>query len=591
MEKPIEPQKSFWKKHLPNPFGILLLLFIATFVVVFTIGLISGIAPSDSTFLTASAIVSGVIAIILALIISLIGWLRRPGSRGKALFGLACIVTLIALFYAEEDVRGKWAWNRFKHEQEAKGEKLDRASLVPPKVPDEQNFALTPVVASTYGSMLDKNGHEILPHNTNVVDRLQLKINHDDNWSDMPTNGNWAKGRLTDLQAWQTYFRTPQTNRAGAVTNDFPTAPEPQTPAQDVLLALRKYDSVLAELRQASQLPDSRFPLEYDKDDPAAILLPHLARLKQCSLFLQLRAIAELQAGQADAAAADIRLALYLIDSVHTEPFFISHLVRIAMLNISLQPVYEGLAEHKWSDAQLAALDSELARFNFLADYQYSIRGEAAGTAAMIDYLRRTRKISGYLDLFENTGQNHEWDYFAYVCPSGWFRQNQLRLAEFYIQKLLPTVNPEQRTFSPTGAEKAETSLATAMAHPTPYNFLERILYRPVKDWFANSDRKFAYAQESADLARVAIALERYRLAHGGYPESLDALAPQFMKNIPNDIIGGQPLKYHKTNDTFVLYSIGWNEKDDGGIVAFANGSTPSVDVNNGDWVWTYPIK
>ena len=31
------------------------------------------------------------------------------------------------------------------------------------------------------------------------------------------------------------------------------------------------------------------------------------------------------------------------------------------------------------------------------------------------------------------------------------------------------------------------------------------------------------------DLARTAIALERYRLARGEFPESLDALAPQFI--------------------------------------------------------------
>jgi hypothetical protein len=93
-------------------------------------------------------------------------------------------------------------------------------------------------------------------------------------------------------------------------------------------------------------------------------------------------------------------------------------------------------------------------------------------------------------------------------------------------------------------------------------------------------------------LARTAIALERYRLAHGEYPGSLDALAPQFMEKVPHDIIGGQPLHYRRTNDgQFVLYSVGWNETDDGGVVVFAKGSTPSVDINQGDWVWRYPTR
>ena len=89
---------------------------------------------------------------------------------------------------------------------------------------------------------------------------------------------------------------------------------------------------------------------------PAAILLPHLAALKRCAQALQLRAIAELQNDQQEKALADVKLVLQLTDKIRTEPFLISHLVRIAMLQITLQPVWEGLAEHQWSEAQLVAL-------------------------------------------------------------------------------------------------------------------------------------------------------------------------------------------------------------------------------------------
>ena len=99
-------------------------------------------------------------------------------------------------------------------------------------------------------------------------------------------------------------------------------------------------------------------------------------------------------------------------------------------------------------------------------------------------------------------------------------------------------------------------------------------------------------------MARVAIALERYRLAHGEYPESLDALAPQFMEKIPHDIINGQPLHYRRTDDgQFVLYSVGWNETDDGGVVVNQKSRDPrdesrsKVDISQGDWVWRYPAK
>jgi hypothetical protein len=65
----------------------------------------------------------------------------------------------------------------------------------------------------------------------------------------------------------------------------------------------------------------------------------------------------------------------------------------------------------------------------------------------------------------------------------------------------------------------------------------------------------------------------------GQYPESLEALVPQYAEKLPHDIIGGQPLHYHRTADGhFVLYSVGWDGKDDGGLAGKA--------VEEGDWVW-----
>jgi hypothetical protein len=96
---------------------------------------------------------------------------------------------------------------------------------------------------------------------------------------------------------------------------------------------------------------------------------------------------------------------------------------------------------------------------------------------------------------------------------------------------------------------------------------------------------KAAAAQTATDQAAVACALERYRLANGQFPENLQALVPQFIAHLPNDVITGEPFKYRRAGDgRFVLYSVGWNEKDDGGVP----GKT-MFDETEGDWVWEYP--
>ena len=475
------------------------------------------------------------------------------GLTRSFLVVLACLIALVALFYVEEDWRGWHAWNRYQHQWEAKGERFNFASAVPAAVPDDQNFALTPVVASCYLYILDTHGHRISPEDTNVVNRLKMEVPPDTT----KEIGNWQKSTMSNLKS----------------------------PA-GVLLALSKYNSAIAELREAAKLPDSRFPVNYDNEPPAGILLPHLAAMKKCGLVLQARAIAELQTGQNDQALADVKLGIQLTDKIRTEPFIISHLVRIAMLQIALQPIWEGLARHQWSDAQLVELDQELGRLNYLADYELTIRGERTLDIANIEYLRRTHQFN----LMDDPGKGlPPLQKLAFrLMPNSWYYQNELTIARMYEDWILPSVDVEHQTVSLETISRNEAAITNRLRHFTFYDVFAKMLFPGVSP----AVRRFAYAQASKDLARVAIALERYRLAHGAYPETLDGLAPQFLDRPPHDVINGEPLHYRHTADgQFVLYSVGWNGTDDDGEVVLQKGSTPGVDLNQGDWVWQYPAR
>src|SRR5205814_8730508 len=116
--------------------------------------------------------------------------------------------------------------------------------------------------------------HELKSYDTNVINRMVMNINRRDNWQ-TPTNAEWSQGTLTDLTLWQAYYRAPvSTNQDWPFgTNEFPIAREWHSPAEDVLTALGRYDSVIEELRRAGELPESRYPIEYSKEDPFTILL------------------------------------------------------------------------------------------------------------------------------------------------------------------------------------------------------------------------------------------------------------------------------------------------------------------------------
>lgn len=544
-----------------------------------------------------------------------------------ALAVVAGLVVLIAIFYAEEDWRGKHDWEKFRREWQAKGERFDFKDFIPKPIPDDQNFALTPIVATSYEYMLDKHGHEIKPHLTNIVDRLWMQVYHNGPGNNVvsgiwPTNGDWRIGTMTDLKSWQIYYRTsvtnmdliagensggaysywqPVTNAGSILTNDFAFPPTPQSPAADVLFALSKYDSDIEELRAASRLTNSRFPLNYGAKSYQVYMM-HLAPLKGCCQVLQLRAIAELENGESQKALDDVKLSLRLADSIHTEPSAYSQYIRSEMVKMVVQVIWEGLAKHKWSDVQLSAIQQELGKLDFLADCQWSLRCLRSEYFEMSDHWKNLHSFSDFRMFthnfadpglhsveteeskaaFEREVTALAWYY--YLMPSGWFYQNQLIIARTYQEQFLPVIDSSKHLFSPP--KLAAAGKYIELLPHRRWNFMARRVLNGAA--FAQM-RKFVYAQEAVDLARLACGLERFRLAHGEYPESLNKLAPQFIESIPHDIIGGQPLKYRRTDDgKFLLYSVGWNETDDGGVFVYREHSTYFVDDTKSDWVWKY---
>lgn len=79
-------------------------------------------------------------------------------------------------------------------------------------------------------------------------------------------------------------------------------------------------------------------------------------------------------------------------------------------------------------------------------------------------------------------------------------------------------------------------------------------------------------------LLLAACAVERHHLGHDAYPESLDILVPDYLESIPPDPLGVGNLKYRLTDSGYLLYSVGRNGIDDGGVPP-----TQQADYEDGD--------
>lgn len=496
----------------------------------------------------------------------------------RFLFAIACIVTLIALAYAEENWRGKQAWYTHRARWEAKGEKFDLPALAPPMVPDEKNFALTPLLKPAMDFTQGASG--VVWQDTNGLarlDKVSATLEPDRKTNSQLVLGNLEKGTFADLTECARFYRG---------NTNYPQAATTATSAETILVALSKLDPQLTELREAaSNRPDSRFPVHYDSEPTWGILLPHLARIKTLTMLPAVRATAELDAGRPAEAFADLQLGFRMADSIKDEPLLIDHLVRIAALAIDLQTLREGLVRHAWTDAQLAQFETYLGSVDLLAEFKLAMRGERACSTGGLDYIRRQGFFADpMMYLGDEEGCAASTPAFG-AMPRGWYYQNMLTISRIFQDFTLPAVDERAHRVFPQTSDngvRAAQNLRTS-----PYTIFAKMLLPALE----RAARKSVRAQTYVDCARVACALERYRLANGKIPDALAALTPQFIDRIPDDVIDGKPLRYQpRPEGSYVLYSIGWNQTDDGGQLAWAKKDRPSeIDITRGDWVWEMP--
>jgi hypothetical protein len=486
------------------------------------------------------------------------------------------VVTLIILFYVEEDWRGARAWAATKAEWEAKGESFDFNRLIPPPVPDDQNLAALPLFKMEPDP---ENKGNLAP----LVLQRALRTNLPGNDLSIPHVGKWQANELPDMEKIRE-----------VVTTDYAEAFQSASPSND---ALAQFDALYPFVGDLCSASATRSSCRFQHDYLSQPLLDDLLRMVtdqiQVAKILNLHAILALDAHKPDLALEDIKTNFKLISGLRQEPFLVSGLVAIGMTAINGKgAIYDGLAFHAWNNAQLADLQTELAQMNFLSDFQHDLRGEAIGIAIpSFDNLKSHRPV--YISELNARNQSDESklkasDKFRGVWSDGWIDLMKAQAVNVDLNAVR-FVDPKVQMVFPKMVDQFAAEIAEQQngwnGH-TLWNILSDEAAGPI----SNAVLQFSEIQVWVDEARIACALERYRLAHGVYPALLDALAPACIDELPHDVMNGQPYHYQLRPDgTFLLYSVGWNQTDDGGKVVYKKDSPTQIDYHQGDWVWPTP--
>ena len=87
---------------------------------------------------------------------------------------------------------------------------------------------------------------------------------------------------------------------------------------------------------------------------------------------------------------------------------------------------------------------------------------------------------------------------------------------------------------------------------------------------FTKCFNRVALAEAMHRLSRLGLAAAAYRLKHGTLPTTPDELIPDFIPRFPADPFDGKPLRMKMDGPDLLFYSIGMDQKDDGGKKAEA---------------------
>jgi len=517
-------------------------------------------------------------------------WLLSRSALTVYLWASAIVVSLVLLFYSVESWRGKWMWKELKVELESRGETLELMALAPKPVPAEQDFAAVPLIAEYFDPKVDRR----MPARFKKLDLFFF--DHPDSVSAMDAVQQasvmrnelttWPRHQTIRLEKWQSYLRI---HPDFSLTNALPSPPAA------VLLALSRFQGELQELDQASHRPYARFPLPYEKGLFGYDAFSKLGEFDAVGEVLQLRAVARLAVHDTAAAFQDVQLLLRLIRLLQQEPFSFSDRNRLMLL--AQQPIYEGLARRSWSDLQLASLQILLQQIDFVPRYQEIIRANVLQIIDFMDQLIPIRSGRTQANPISENDQAGRWLLTGtrLFYPSGWSLQNQVGAYRAYQERMLTIADVKHRRISPSAAREVSREISR---HPPSLDPICAVFVLPrISDIPHAVAQLLAYSQASMDQATLGCALERYRIAHGQFPETLDALVPRFMAQVPRDVVNGQPMHYRRLpNGQFILYSIGWNQTDDGGQV-HARVDYHSwhvlgpLQIQHGDWVWQYPAQ
>lgn len=484
-----------------------------------------------------------------------------------ALFGLAALVTLIALAYAGIDFWGRSQWDHAKKELQKQGEPLSVSELLPPEIPDRDNFYATKFwrdVGEWSERMNDHSKPKLSFEEYRDLDPTAVLIVRDPDGKRRGLGvvgkggGNLYRGdNLTDLESFAKGFK-----ERGVIPAD-----EGGTDAAQVLKGLERATPLLAELQDAADRKGARYPYAMNVGKLFEVPLPQIHPPISVMQVLRLRAVALMAGGDAEGAARDIRLILRLGRATEADPYLISKLVSMSCTGMALAAFWECNAIGTWNDQQLGKLRRDFALCQPIEQLIIGLRADRgilnewmARPPSRLELVRIMKMMNGMSD--KGAGEVvSPWQFS--VIPRGLLLNDQAE-SNLFVQPFIDAL------------KKRDAAAVLKLQEVSPRKVS---LLNPIANMSSSDLRqmliKAVAIQSHLAMADVACALEEYRLRHGRFPDSLQELVPLDLPSAVVEQLPGYPVRYQRIGDD--SYQLACRA-----VPGMSKRERPPTD----DWIW-----
>jgi hypothetical protein len=280
-----------------------------------------------------------------------------------------------------------------------------------------------------------------------------------------------------------------------------------------------------------------------------------LGVIQQCrglARVLSLQTRVRQERGDTDGAIESNTTMLGLTRAMENELSLVDQLVHIAILGIALKDIQFLLEKAELTEDQLATLQAEVQAVNLQRSFTQSLVGERG---------------VGF----------HSFHQFPPLVPpatptatkadpmaGGKLTRARACLIQLQVMQELIDASRQPMPQALDAAQQVDQRVAQAMQSTNP---LERTNYVLAQQFLPAGQAAFqarARIEAWQGLTLTAIAAERYRLKHDSLPADLAALQ-EFLPAIPLDPHDGQPLRLKVEGDELLIYSVGKDQRDDGG--------------------------